>query len=82
PQEWKEKDPIDRLETYLKEEDVLDEDMIAEMEADIEDEVAAEWEKAKAGEAEVDPADMFEHVYAEMPPMLQEQLEQFREVEQ
>ncbi|MDY6761947.1 MAG: pyruvate dehydrogenase (acetyl-transferring) E1 component subunit alpha [Candidatus Nanohaloarchaea archaeon] len=79
---WAEKDPIDRLETYLKDEDVLDDDQIQEMEADIEDEVAAEVEKAKEGEEKVDPADMFEHVYAEMPPMLQEQLEQFQEVEQ
>ncbi|MDY6766407.1 MAG: pyruvate dehydrogenase (acetyl-transferring) E1 component subunit alpha [Candidatus Nanohaloarchaea archaeon] len=81
-EEWKKKDPIDRFRNYLEDEGVLDDDTIEEMEADIEDEVAEEVETAKAGEADVDPADMFEHVYDEMPPELEQQLQELREVEQ
>ncbi|MCJ7479123.1 MAG: pyruvate dehydrogenase (acetyl-transferring) E1 component subunit alpha [Candidatus Nanohaloarchaeota archaeon QJJ-7] len=79
-EEWKEKDPIDRLEIHLKEEGVLDEEKIDEMEEEIEDEVEEQVEKAREVEDAVDAEDMFEHVYSEMPPYLQEQLEEFREV--
>ncbi|MFB6077086.1 MAG: pyruvate dehydrogenase (acetyl-transferring) E1 component subunit alpha, partial [Candidatus Nanohaloarchaea archaeon] len=54
---WKEKDPIDRLETYLLDEGVLDEEAIEEIGNDIEAEVKEEVEKAQEGEQEVDPAE-------------------------
>ncbi len=81
-QEWAKKDPIDRFEAYLKTAGILDDETIDDIEADIEDEVKEEVEKAKAGEETVDPEDMFEHVFAEMPPELEQQLEQFRAVEE
>jgi pyruvate dehydrogenase E1 component alpha subunit len=77
--EWKEKDPIDRFEAYLKEKGVLDDDTITEIENDIEDELVDEIEKLKDAEDDVDPTEMFEHVYEENPPELEEQRESFEE---
>ncbi|MFB6166839.1 MAG: pyruvate dehydrogenase (acetyl-transferring) E1 component subunit alpha, partial [Candidatus Nanohaloarchaea archaeon] len=81
-EEWKEKDPIDRVENLLKERGVLDEDKIGEIEEEIEEEVKEEVEKLKEKEEEVDPEDMFRYVYEEMPPYLEKQLEEFRELEE
>lgn len=77
--EWEKKDPITRFEMYLKEKGVLDEDKKSEIESEIEEELKEEIKKLKAAEDDVDPAEMFEHVYEEMPQELQEQLEQFKE---
>ncbi len=76
-EEWKEKDPIDRFETYLADKGVLDEETIADIGDDIEDELVSEIETAKEGEEAVDPADMFDHVFAEMPPELERQKQAF-----
>ncbi len=78
-EKWQEKDPITRFETYLKDKDILDDEKIEEIEADIEDELKEEIAILKEEEENVDPAEMFDHVYDEMPPELQEQLERFRE---
>lgn len=80
-EEWKEKDPIDRFETYLTDRGILDEDKKNEIADDIEEEVAEAVETAKEGEEEVDPEEMFHHVYKEMPDYLRRQLEDFKEVE-
>lgn len=80
-EEWKEKDPIPRFEAYLTEKDILDNDKIEEIEADIEDELTEEIEKLKKAEEDVDPAEMFEHVYEEKPQELQDQLDAFKDGE-
>ncbi len=77
--EWKEKDPIDRFETYLKDKDILDDETITEIENDIEDELVEQIQLLKEKEEDVDPETMFEHTYAEMPQELRDQLERFRE---
>jgi pyruvate dehydrogenase E1 component alpha subunit len=76
---WREKDPIPRLESYLRGRDVLDDDRVEAIEASVEDEVAAAIDDAEAT-ADPDPQSMFEHVYAEQTPELRQQAARFAEL--
>lgn len=71
---WRDRDPLDRLETYLYQTDVLDAEREAAIEARVEDEVSAAIETAER--AETSPERMVEHVYEETPDRLQEQLDE------
>jgi pyruvate dehydrogenase E1 component alpha subunit len=78
---WRRKDPIPRLESYLYEEGVLDDERIDTIVTSVEEEVADAIERAEGFERP-GAAAIFEHVYAEMPRRLREQameLEQLRE---
>ncbi len=70
---WRERDPIDRFEAYLRSEGVLDDDRIDAIETEIEDTIATLVERAEAVEG--DPTDIFEYTYAEPTPRLEEQRE-------
>ncbi|WP_089670404.1 pyruvate dehydrogenase (acetyl-transferring) E1 component subunit alpha [Halobacterium jilantaiense] len=78
-EKWKAKDPIPRLEAFLKNTDRLDDDDIEAIEADVEDDVADAIEAAEET-PRPDPASMFENVYAEMPKRLEQQLEYFQSI--
>jgi pyruvate dehydrogenase E1 component alpha subunit len=71
-QEWLAKDPIDRLEAFLREQDLLDDDRLAAVRAEAE-EFAAQVRARLGADAELDPAVLFEHVYAAPTPALAEQ---------
>jgi pyruvate dehydrogenase E1 component alpha subunit len=71
PEEWRDRDPLDRYETYLREEGLLDDDRVEAIEARARETVADAVERAEA--AEGDPDAMFEHVYAEPTPDLERQ---------
>jgi pyruvate dehydrogenase E1 component alpha subunit len=78
---WKDKDPIPRLETYLRNQGILDDERVETIGQQVEDEVAEAIDIAEATERP-DPSEMFEYVYEEMPERLEEQreyLEQLRE---
>ncbi|MFC7228836.1 pyruvate dehydrogenase (acetyl-transferring) E1 component subunit alpha [Salinirubellus salinus] len=78
---WKAKDPIPRLESYLYEQGVLDQERIDAVQQSVEEEVADAIETAESLERP-EPAAIFEHVYEGMPKRLQQQrqyLEQLRE---
>ncbi|WP_132058708.1 pyruvate dehydrogenase (acetyl-transferring) E1 component subunit alpha [Halorussus amylolyticus] len=77
-EEWGTRDPIERFERHLLETDVLDGESIAAIEGEIEETLADEIDLAKAGREEVDPAEMFDYVFAEMPPELRRQKEEWK----
>ncbi|WP_049934511.1 pyruvate dehydrogenase (acetyl-transferring) E1 component subunit alpha [Halalkalicoccus jeotgali] len=72
-EEWRQKDPIDRFERFLRDEGVLDDDRIAEMEEGIEASITDLIDRAE--EYEADPSEMFEFAFAEPTPRLDEQRE-------
>ncbi|QLG60937.1 pyruvate dehydrogenase (acetyl-transferring) E1 component subunit alpha [Halorarum salinum] len=73
---WKAKDPIPRLEAFLRNQGLLDDERVDAIEEAVEEEVAAAIEEAEST-ARPDPSTMFEHVFEEAPPDLAEQAEEF-----
>ncbi|MGO1543958.1 MAG: pyruvate dehydrogenase (acetyl-transferring) E1 component subunit alpha [Gulosibacter sp.] len=73
-QAWAPFDPIQRLATYLRDRDLLGEELEAEINAAAEDN-AAKTRDAMNETVEVDPLELFEHVYASPRASLLEQRE-------
>ncbi|WBB70891.1 pyruvate dehydrogenase (acetyl-transferring) E1 component subunit alpha [Micromonospora sp. WMMD812] len=74
---WRDRDPVSRLETYLRDRGELDDDAVAAIAAEAEAYAAALRERMNA-QPTVDPLSLFDHVYAEPTPQLIEQREQVR----
>ena len=70
---WRQKDPIPRTETFLRERGLLDDERVDSIETAVEDEVAEAIETAES-RPQPDPAEMFERVYEGMPQRLDDQL--------
>jgi pyruvate dehydrogenase E1 component alpha subunit len=62
-QGWLARDPLTRLETYLREHDLLDDERAAAVQAEAEEFAASVRERMNRDD-ELDPAELFEHVYA------------------
>lgn len=76
---WREKDPIDRFQRYLVDRDVLSENDLEDLEEQAKQQVEEAWGEAEQRMEEGgDPVEMFDHVYGEPPPYLEEQREAFR----
>ena len=73
-QPWLARDPLRRLEAYLRDRGLLDDDGLAAIGADAE-QMAAELREAMSGPPVKDPAELFAHVYAEPTPALAAQRE-------
>ncbi|MBW8806597.1 MAG: pyruvate dehydrogenase (acetyl-transferring) E1 component subunit alpha [Catenulisporales bacterium] len=69
---WSARDPLARVETYLRARGLLTDDVLAEANQAAEA-LAAEMRLRLGGEPEVDHRDLFAHVYAEPTPQLREQ---------
>ncbi len=75
---WEARDPLKRFQKYLKDKDLLSDDDIGNLEEKIKSEIretVKAWEK-KSKELG-DPVKMFDFQYAEMPPHLLSQKEEF-----
>jgi pyruvate dehydrogenase E1 component alpha subunit len=77
-EDWKDKDPIERFETYLKDKDVLDDGQIEEIHDEMKEKVDAAAKEALEMDGQPIEA-MFEHCYEEMPDRLQRQLQQLKD---
>ncbi len=77
---WAERDPITRFQVYLKEKRLLDGEKIVALEDEIDTDIRAAIDEAEAKMSEpIDPLAMFEHMYAELPPYLEEQREALKQ---
>ena len=73
---WMKKDPVDRLEKYMKKKGLLDDaykEKVLNQSKDIVEKAVTEFEKIQAP----DPKDMFKYVYAEMTQQQKEEMEDF-----
>jgi pyruvate dehydrogenase E1 component alpha subunit len=68
---WRPYDPLSRMEGFLRNRGLVDDERIAEMDERIEDQVAELVDRAE--EFQPDPERMFDHVYAEETPRIREQ---------
>jgi pyruvate dehydrogenase E1 component alpha subunit len=75
---WKKREPLQRFQKYLVGKGLLSKDTIAEIESEVLQEIQEAVDRAEAQMKTLgNPLDMFEHTYADMPPYLKEQKEEF-----
>ncbi|MFB6183099.1 MAG: pyruvate dehydrogenase (acetyl-transferring) E1 component subunit alpha [Haloarculaceae archaeon] len=75
---WRRKDPIPRLETFLRERDLLDDERVETIHERCRDRVADLIEAAEAYDP--DPEQLFEHASADPTPRVARQREAFRDL--
>ncbi|MDS0296185.1 pyruvate dehydrogenase (acetyl-transferring) E1 component subunit alpha [Halogeometricum luteum] len=78
-EEWKKKDPIPRLEKFLRNTGRLDDETVEAIESSVKDEVAEAIEAAES-EPRPEPSEMFSDVFAEQTPEIRAQAEAFAEM--
>ncbi len=73
---WKLKDPVERMKSFLYKQQLVDDDFFATLDADA-DALAARIRKGCLEMTDPDPAEMFDHVYAEQTEVLRQQRREF-----
>jgi len=78
-EEWVKRDPLIRFQTYLKNKGLISDDQIDTLEEEIKAEIKAAVDQTEKRMEELgDPLAMFEHLFAELPPYLQEQRQELK----
>jgi pyruvate dehydrogenase E1 component alpha subunit len=70
--EWRTADPIERFATYLREEDIINNDFVADVTDETREEISDAVSTIEETET-ADPEDVFDSVYDEITPRLREQ---------
>ena len=70
--EWRKRDPLERYEEYLKEQGVVDDAFVESVREEADDELAAAVTEAESVD-DPDPEDVFDFVFADLPPQLDDQ---------
>ncbi len=74
---WRAKDPLPRFQHYLLKKGVLLEEDLPRLESEVLDQIQTAIDRAEEKIKNMgDPLDMFDHLYAELPPYLKKQKEQ------
>jgi pyruvate dehydrogenase E1 component alpha subunit len=76
--EWRTRDPLERYEAFLREEGVLDDGFVERVRSEADEELSAAVDAVEA-EPPADPDEIFEHVFADVPPGLRGQRAAMRE---
>jgi pyruvate dehydrogenase E1 component alpha subunit len=77
---WEKREPLLRLQKYLLDQDLLSQKHLKALEADVQADIDHAWQEAQEQMASMgDPLDMFDHMYAELPPYLAEQRQAFQQ---
>jgi len=83
-EKWRARDPINRVQALLKARDQIDDEMIAALESQIEDEIDKAWDDAKEQIRELEdgvPDAIFDHVFREPTAELDRQRDLFAKLE-
>jgi pyruvate dehydrogenase E1 component alpha subunit len=77
-EEWEKRDPLKRMDRYLRSENAIDDDVVEEMEKRIEQEIDEAWEATRKRMQELDdPRVIFDHLYQSAPAYLAWQRDHF-----
>jgi pyruvate dehydrogenase E1 component alpha subunit len=77
-EKWHKRDPLPRFQKYLTGKGLLSKDGVADIESEVMQKIQTAVDRAEEKMKTIgNPIDMFEHAYAEMPPYLAEQKEEF-----
>jgi pyruvate dehydrogenase E1 component alpha subunit len=75
---WEQRDPLPRFQKYLINQGLLSEKKVHVLEEEIKEEINAAWQEAQGQMKSIgNPLDIFDHIYAQQPPYLEEQREEF-----
>ncbi|MFO8175171.1 MAG: pyruvate dehydrogenase (acetyl-transferring) E1 component subunit alpha [Longimicrobiales bacterium] len=78
-EKWEGRDPLKRIQKYLGDKEILQEEALEELKKELQEEMEGAWEETKEKmEGLEGPVAMFDHVYAERPRYLEEQRDAFQ----
>jgi len=78
---WEKKDPLVRFQQYLQGKNLLTDDKMGQIEEEVKDEIQQAVDRAEKLMKEfTDPLNIFDHLFAEIPPRLLEQREEMSQV--